>query len=347
MDSSAILDICNSYIKDGNVIKGIISTSEYYIQTAAQIANYFKLPSANEDAIINCRNKYKQYEILYESGLLVPKTMVVNTIEDFKSKISDMNFPVIVKPIEGSGSVGVRLCSNYKECYDFIKQLLSTNKNERGIAIDNRVLLEDYILGEEYSGEVFNGKLIGITKKHLGELPYFVETGHEFPAILNHDLYKEIENSILKAVKALNLEWGACHIEFRLLNAKVFFIEINPRLAGGFIPEIIKESTGIDLIDNQLRATLNLPVKLNRSRNYHMGIRFIIPTNEGIINCFGNSLEHTGILEVKQYKSAGTKFIKHSDFRDRIGHVIFNMDIITPYEVESMISNLEILGEQK
>ena len=32
MDSSAILDICNSYIKDGNVIKGIISVSYTHLR---------------------------------------------------------------------------------------------------------------------------------------------------------------------------------------------------------------------------------------------------------------------------------------------------------------------------
>lgn len=337
LDEENIINFCKRYIAQGNSIEGVTSTSEYYIQMASKIAQYLKLLGAHYTAIRNCRNKYMQYKILKENGFNIPQTNVIEDQEQISDKLLDMEFPVVIKPIEGSGSVGVRLCGNYSECFDLITHMLSKNENERGIKVDNRVLIEQFILGEEYSGEVFDGKLIGITKKHLGELPFFVETGHDFPALLENQLYKKIKKTITEAVMTLNLSWGPCHVEFKILDDKIIFIEVNPRLAGGFIPEIVKMSTGIDLIDIHLRKILRLPINLNKIKNNSVGIRFLIPEKEGYITSFQNRIKKHGILEVKEYKTAGTLFRKYGDFRDRIGHVIFDMNIVSSLEVEKII----------
>ena len=48
------------------------------------------------------------------------------------------------------------------------------------------------------------------------------------------------------------------HIEFKLIdNNKIEIIEINPRLAGGFIPILIKEATKLDLINSYLNFMLD------------------------------------------------------------------------------------------
>lgn len=343
LDENKIINICERVIAQGNSIEGVTSTSEYYVQMASRIAFYFKLPGADYTAIKNCRDKFMQYKILKEKGFDVPRTKVIEEQGQISNILLDMEFPVVIKPIEGSGSVGVRLCRNYDECYNSITQILLKKKNERGIEVDNRVLIEEFILGEEYSGEVFDGKLIGVTKKHLGELPFFVETGHDFPALLEDQMYKKIEKTICEAVMALNLSWGSCHVEFKILDDKIFLIEVNPRLAGGFIPEIVKLSIGIDLIDNQLRRTLRLPINLNATKNNNIGIRFIIPEKEGYIDSFENRIKQPGILEVKEYKVAGTFYRKNGDFRDRVGHMIFDMNIIPSLEVERIIKMISVL----
>lgn len=343
LDRNLIINFCERFIAQGNSIEGVTSTSEYYVQMASEIAYYLKLSGADYTAIRNCRNKYIQYKILKEKGFDIPQTNVIENQGQITNILLDMQFPVVIKPIEGSGSVGVRLCRNYDECYNLITQMLLRNKNERGIEVDNRALIEEFIFGDEYSGEMFDGKLIGITKKHVGELPFFVETGHDFPALLEDKIYKKIEKTIYEAVMALNLTWGSCHVEFKIIDDNIFFIEVNPRLAGGFIPEIVKISTGIDLIGSQLKKVLGLPINLNKTKNNNIGIRFLIPEKEGYIDSFKNRIKQHGILEVKEYKTAGTFYRKNGDFRDRIGHVIFDMNIISSLEIERIIKMIPIL----
>lgn len=343
---SEIVKFCEKFISDGNSIKGVFSSSEYYIEIVGRVASYFSLPSVDSIAILNCRNKYLQYKILNENSLHLPKTKIVQNLEELNIELVDMEYPIIVKPIAGTGSVGVRLCNDYNECCELVKQLISYETNERGIKVDNRILLEEYIRGEEYSGEVFDGKLIGITKKHLGSLPYFIEIGHDFPEEFEATKYDQVKDEILKAVNALKLNWGACHVEFRIMNGEIYIIEVNPRLAGGFIPEIVKQSLGIDLIDNQLRKALDLPIILEKSKNGKIAIRFVIPSQEGYLISFANQIEVDGILEVREYKSIGSKYEKKGDFRDRVGHIIFDMNIISSRDIDVILNHLKVLEDE-
>ena len=112
--------------------------------------------------------------------------------------------------------------------------------------------MQEYIQGEEYSVEslsmVDEISVIGVTKKYLGDLPYFLETGHDFPAMLPAPLYSRIVKHVSMALKAVGFSWGAAHIELRVRDGIPYIIEINPRLAGGMIPKLVQEARGIDLM---------------------------------------------------------------------------------------------------
>lgn len=323
-----ILEICEFIQNNGDDICGVFSSSEYYIQITAEVADSLNLPGADSNAIKNCRNKYIQNQILSLAGLHIPKTYLIKDATEIEKNLIGLNFPMIAKPIEGSGSVGVKICKSMFELKKHCCELLSKKSNERGMSIDNKVLIEEYIEGEEFSAEVFNGKLIGITKKYLGELPFFVEIGHDYPAELKKDIKDRIESDICRAVEALGLRWGACHVEFRLKSQYVYFIEINPRLAGDLIPELVKYAQGIDLVDNQLRMALGLQSDLKRTRSKRAGIRFFEPEKSGEIKSFlvDSYKNESGIIEIKQYKKKGDYIKKTGDFRERAGHIIFDIN---------------------
>ncbi len=339
MNLPDILEICKTLEKTGKCIKGVFSSSEYYIYTVAKTAEKLGLPTADAEAIRTCRNKYSQNEILCKAGLNIPKTYMLDSMDQFDAQMENLNFPIIVKPIEGSGSIGVRKCSDLSTLREHCQLLLNRQTNERGMQVDNRVLLEEFINGDEYSAEIFNGKLIGITKKYLSPPPYFVEIGHDYPASIDKRLFETIEKDVCKAVRALNLQWGACHVEFRIRQENVYFIEVNPRLAGDMIPELVKYSQGIDLIDNQLRISSGMPANLLKTKHKRAGIRFFIPGASGKIrkNVTIDPAIRAGILELKQYYKEGDYIKKCGDFRERIGHIIFDIDKVDSSQIETQI----------
>lgn len=319
---SAIFDACGS-LKEAPA--GVWSSSEYYISAAASSAKLLGLPGPNPDAIKICQNKYRQRTILREFHIGVPKFETANFYDEAIEVAEKIGFPVIVKPIQGSGSSGVRLCHNIVQLQEHMSGLLLQQTNKRGIPMQPGVLIEEFMEGDEFSIETFGTTIVGITKKYVSNPPNFVEVGHDFPAVLNEETAVEIRQSVLAALKALDLEWGPIHTEIKLTNQGPMVVEVNPRLAGGFIPELVRLATGVDLISQTIRLASNRTTSLFRHCERYVSIRFIIPQGNGTLESVSGVDEakmKDEIVDVQLYSSPGTKIQKRGDFRDRVGHII-------------------------
>ncbi|MGZ4874993.1 MAG: ATP-binding protein, partial [Candidatus Angelobacter sp.] len=105
-------------------LSGIFSSSEYFVETAASFAAKYGLPGENPSALRACRNKWVQRQHLQRAGLLTPRFERINSVQQALNALAEIPLPVIVKPIMGSGSVGVRLCYNADEVTEHVSALL-------------------------------------------------------------------------------------------------------------------------------------------------------------------------------------------------------------------------------
>jgi len=191
--------------------------------------------------------------------------------------------------------------------------------------IPQEVLIEAYIQWPEFSAEIFNGRLLGITRKHVSSEPYFVETGHDFPASLCQRTRERVEDSLQRCLIACGMHWGPVHIEFRCRGEEFALMEVNPRLAGGFIPELVFAATGIDLIGATVALACGRTPDLEATRNTHASIRFLCAQRTGFITSISgidSAASAREILDAQSYKRPGDYVEIHHDFRDRIAHVI-------------------------
>jgi biotin carboxylase len=174
------------------------------------------------------------------------------------------------------------------------------------------------------NGETF---CIGITEKGLTGKPYFVEYNHVFPAKLNDKVQEKIINSVTKALHKVNIKNGATHTEVKFVNDKCIIIEINARLAGGMIPELIYHSTGVDLLDQQINAVTGNAAKFPVVFSSYSGIQFIVSDRNGILKEIRNVdkvklLE--GIKKIVINNKMGTDVYVPKDAYDRVGFIIAN-----------------------
>jgi biotin carboxylase len=319
----ALCDAAEEIKRNGHII-GVTTSSEYFLSTAAQLAQTLGLPGASPEHLKNCRNKNWQRNRLSAAGLPVPKHMGASSFEELESAVSSIAPPLIVKPACGTGSIGVRLCSTYEEALRHGRALLEQTVNERGLIVLPEVIIEAYIEGPEYSAEVFGLELIGVTQKHLSAEPYFVETGHDYPADLEATSLKAIEETCLTALGAFGLGWGPAHIEFRMTATGPMVVEVNPRLAGGFIPSLVCLSTGIDLVLQTVSLCSGRRPNLSRTCKLAASIRFMVyPTCGIFLGLEAPGLEAaSNVADFRRYHSSPARISIHHDFRDRAGHVI-------------------------
>ena len=323
-DEAALLDACRHLASDGK-LAGVTSSSEYFVATAAKLAAELGLPGPRPKAIADCRDKHVQRLRLRAAGVGVPEFRLANSEGEAVAAAEEVGFPVVVKPVYGSGSVGVKLCAEAAAVAAHARELLAQRQNERGQPIPHRVLVEELAGGQEYSVETFDACVVGITRKYLGALPAFVEVGHDYPAALSAEDEGRVREAALGALAALDLGWGPAHVELRVGAGGPQLIEVNPRLAGGFIPELVRLANGVDLIAATLGRVIGSEPNLTERNRLFASLRFVVAESEGRLAGVGGleaARSVVGVERVEIYKALNELVRPRGDFRDRVGHVI-------------------------
>lgn len=328
-DSIHELKRCVSQEK-AEAVAGILTTSDYYLEISAKLVQELGLTGNSPQAIHLCRNKALYREKLRSKSVPQPDFHIIRSMEDLRETRESVPLPCLVKPADDSGSNNVRLCFSWGEVEQLTSKILTIERNARGQKTSQTVLLEEYIEGPEYSVEMFSwqGKstCIGITEKQLTGYPYFVESGHVFPAVLPTDVQQEIEKTVKQSLEAVHFQFGASHSEVKWTPNGCVMIETNARLAGGMIPELVRHSTGVDLIEQQILCAAGVaPHWKQVVPTSCSGIHFIVAEKAGRLSSVDN-LEAVrklpGVEELMVKVQVGQTVQPPKSFSDRLGHVI-------------------------
>lgn len=304
---------------NGHVVL-VTSTSDRFVRIGAQVAAALDRPGPDPAAIELCNDKGRQRDQLADSGVSLPRYAVVTDTTSGAAAAARIGGPVVVKPVTGSGSVGVRLCLTPDEAAEHTETLLRDGIDERGNTRPARVLVEQAVPGRELSVEILAGAIVGISETLLGPLPTFVEVGHDHPARLTLDEATRLSTQALRAVTALGLDRQNAHIELRLGEHEEWVIEVNPRLPGGRITTLVRLATGVDMVENHLRHLIDDGTPTIPTRQAGAAIRFLLDTPESVPPPAGWA-SLPGVVEAR-FDRAATGTGQHGDFRDRIGYVI-------------------------
>ncbi|MGW8063890.1 pyridoxal-phosphate dependent enzyme [Streptomyces ziwulingensis] len=332
----------------GRPVAGVTTTSDFYLVHAAALARSFRRPGHAPDTAALCRDKSLSRAVLGEAGVPQPAHVVVESADGVAAAVARVGLPCVVKPADGSGSQDVRWCADEAGALTQAAHILATTENVRGQKRAGRVLVEEFARGPEYSVEMFctggEAVCVGVTRRTATALPYFVETGHLFPAALPPEAEAELAESARQALKAIGFELGPAHVEVRLTPAGPVVIEVNGRLAGGMIPELVRAATGIDLLDQHLRAVTGRPLALEADRARHAGLRFLTATESGRLTGITGAAEAArvpGVESVVTTGAPGRTVRPPRDAYDRLGHVLAVGS--TPQDVETALNTATAL----
>lgn len=323
-DPSANLAACAALADHGG-LAGISSSSEYFVSAAARAAAKLGLPAADPDAIARCRSKDTQRAALAEAGIPVPAFAAASTVTRALRAAGAIGYPVVIKPVSGSGSVGVRLCRDPDEARWWAGELLGRAADERGSRVPQRILVEAAVTGPEFSVETFDDTAVAVVAKHLGPQPYFVETGHDVPAPVPAAAARALAGTARGALAALGLGWGAAHTELRVSSSGPVVIEVNPRLAGGMIPVAVRAAIGVDLVDAVVARCCAQAAAPPGPGAGHAAVRFLRADRDGRVAGVGGLAEARavpGVVAVTTGPAEGRDVRLTGSFLDRLACVV-------------------------
>lgn len=247
---------------------GILALGDRPTTAAAYACRALGLRGNDPRAVERCRNKLTQRETLRDARLPVPHFFSFGVADAMAAVLPKVGFPCVIKPLSLAASQGVIRANNdaeFREAASRIGALLRSPEiqvtREEGL---DRLLVERYIPGNEVAveGLLENRRLRILAvfdKPDPLEGPYFEETIYVTPSRLSEEQQAALCDCTEHAVRALGLDHGPIHAEFRVNENGPWVLEIAPRPIGGLCSRALRFGPERILLEELLvRAALGL-----------------------------------------------------------------------------------------
>jgi biotin carboxylase len=316
LEKEKILEICLKIR-----VNGIASiASDLAVPTVSFIANNmgFKTHNSFIDAE-KTTDKYAMRLQFARKGVSTPKFL--QTGPEYDPNFTKLDFPLIVKPVDRSGSRGVTKVNDENSLGKAILRACD-------LSFKKKAIVEEFIDGDEVSVEAISWKgehfILSITDKVTSGEPYFVEIAHHQPSNLPENIKERIKEETIKALHSLNIKFGASHTEIKVnQKGEVFLIETGARMGGDFIgSDLVRLSTGYDFVRGIIEIALGEFHKPVIKEQNHSGVYFLCKEKEWLNEIIqSNSLP---FIVRTAITCENLKNIKSSE--DRSGYLIYQSD---------------------
>lgn len=257
-DSTTDLDAVLKLSKKLNIDGIMTYNSDPAAPTAAYVAEKLGLPGNPYQSVKIMSEKNLFRDFLISNGLNAPKFGNYLNIEDALCHINDFSFPIIIKPVDSSGSKGVTVVNNVNDVQNAIECALEKSRSKKFI-------IEEYIepVGKQLHGDGFvqNGKVVFL---HLGDhhfdstinnlVPYSTTYPTEHPV----EIVNACKNQIQDFISKVGFKNGGFNVELRISNKdnKPYIIDIGARNGGNFTPKVIEYGSGFNFLDRAIKIAL-------------------------------------------------------------------------------------------
>lgn len=231
--------------------------------TAAYVAERLALPGHPLEAVRILTDKDRFREFQQRHDYPHPAFWSGCDPDGLEAAIGELGLPVMVKPVDSSGSRGVSRV-------DRPEQLAPAFEAARRHSRRGAVIVEEFLERDGYQltgdGFVLDGKLVfdAFANQHFAPegRPHF-PVGESLPAAFEERILDRARVQIDRLVGQLGLRTGALNFDlFVDGEGEVHMIEIGPRAGGNSIPVLIREATGADLVGAVLDAALGERVEI-------------------------------------------------------------------------------------
>ena len=266
--------------EDDEIDKIVLTTGINANNFSGKYKKYKKIVRGNKNTE-DVENKFKFYNKL-KNKFNVPLTFQPLDVDELNEILQQYpNNQFILKPLQGSGGLGIFLLNNENS-----NKLKQVNEICQNISLENYIL-QEYIEGTNVSSSVLSSKNESkninnsrlITEHDLGN-DSFEYSGNILPLDENslkmfndkrtdidvNQLNDEMKNASEDLIREFNLI-GSNGVDFVLdKQGELKVIEINPRFQGTY--ELVENVLGINLLDAHIKACEGEIVKIPNPSQY-------------------------------------------------------------------------------
>ncbi|WP_217254030.1 ATP-grasp domain-containing protein [Streptomyces sp. AC602_WCS936] len=228
-----------------------VTTVEASVEVTGRINDLLGLDGVSHTVARRLRDKLSMREHLAAAGAPTVAAAEVTDRAGLAAFGARHGYPFIAKPVDGIGSLAVRLVENEADvdaAWEAIERTRGRDHQYAKLFPIGKFLMEEYIDGPEYSVEAFTfaGRhvVVAITEKLTDA--NFVERGHLIPARLDESAERTVEAAVVEFLDAVGVKEGPSHTELRLSSRGPRVIESHNRPGGDRIRDLVEAVYGFD-----------------------------------------------------------------------------------------------------
>ena len=214
-----------------------------------------KIAGTSCDAIDEASDRERFEKFAKRAGLTMPRGATGITADDVRNAVSEIGYPVLIRPSYVLGGRGMEILSNDNQLEAYL--------TEAYLAPDKPLLVDEY-LGHATEIDVdaaSDGKevLIGAIMEHLEEAG--IHSGDSTCFIPAQNISEEMIEKITEQTKIIGIGLniiGCFNIQFAIQEDKLYVLEVNPR-SSRTVPFVAK-SSGLPLARIAANITIGIPL---------------------------------------------------------------------------------------
>ncbi|WP_417533266.1 ATP-grasp domain-containing protein [Marinobacterium stanieri] len=338
-DKEAVLTLATSLNIDGVVAYA----SDPSAPTAAYVAEKIGLPGNPYASVEILARKDLFRNFLALNGFNVPRSRSFYDMDSAKIWLEEIGVPAFVKPVDSSGSKGVTHLQHLDDFEAAFDHALTFSR-EKKVVVEERIVKADYQVAGD--GFIIDGQLVFHcwADEHFDKLCNgLVPIGQSFPTSHADYLLEVAYAESQRLLTLLDMKMGALNFDFVFSeDGEFYFLELGPRNGGCLIPEVIRYSTGVDLIKYTVDAALGMSCKdlIMKSPQGYWSSYMVHALENGVfkeLRISDRAKEY--IIEQNIQVKTGDKVNKFSGSHDTLGTMILkypSMNVML-----DMIDNME------
>lgn len=249
-------------------IDGICTFTDSGVVTTAYVQHHLGLPQIGPlESVEILQNKARFRQFLTDNGFNVPRAKGYYSYEEAVKDVASYRWPVIVKPVDSAASKGVTRVDKVeglKEAVEYALQFSATKQ----------FIIEEFIEKEGCSSDSdcfsLNGKMVVVTYSaqrfdENAKNPY-APAGFSWPSTFTKEQEKYLTSELQRLISLLKMNTTIYNVETRVgKDGKPYIMEVSPRGGGNRLAEMVRYSTGADMITAAVRASVGDDVELNQN----------------------------------------------------------------------------------
>lgn len=246
-------------------IDGIVTFTDSGVVTCAYVANKLGLPATGPlESIEILQNKDRFRAFLKEHSFNVPWAFSFTTKEEAWESRSKFNYPLMVKPTDSAGSKGCSRVNSQEE-------LIAAIEHAFEYSISGHIIVEEFLEKKGCSSDSdcfsIDGEFKVLTfsaqRFDLNAPNEYAPSAYSWPSTFSAEQEGYLKSELQRLISLLNMGSTVYNIETRIgVNDTPYIMEVSPRGGGNRLSEMVRLSTGTDMITAAVRVAVGDSVEI-------------------------------------------------------------------------------------